>query len=109
MMKIAGRAGVILILMAIISISISVSIVSPAMDERTGNRSNASGELASSLLIPPEKINISDAGSIIIDISPRPAEYIPTGAMIWAKGRCAIISRSSMSWGSPRRRVIAAG
>ncbi|MBK7385992.1 MAG: sulfurtransferase [Methanothrix sp.] len=77
MMKIAGRAGVILILMAIISISISVSIVSPAMDERTGNRSNASGELASSLLIPPEKINISDAGSIIIDISPRPAEYIP--------------------------------
>lgn len=74
-MKMAGRAGVILILMAIISISISV--VSPATAERTGDRSNSSGELASSILMPLEKINISDAGSIIIDISPRPAEYIP--------------------------------
>ena len=46
-MKMAGRAGVILILMAIISISISV--VSPATAERTGDRSNSSGELASSI------------------------------------------------------------
>ncbi|MGB4087358.1 sulfurtransferase [Methanothrix sp.] len=75
MMKMAGRAGVILILMAIISISIFA--VSPATAERTGDRSNSSGELASSILISLEKINISDAGSIIIDISPRPAEYIP--------------------------------
>jgi len=42
------------------------------------NQSNSSRELAfSTILISLEEINIQDSSSIIIDISPRPTEYIP--------------------------------
>lgn len=89
-MRTAVGAGFGLLL--IVFISISISIVSPAMGEWNAweelstssgmnggdNQSKVPRELSfSAILIPPEEINISNGSTIIIDISPRPAEYIP--------------------------------
>lgn len=55
-----------------------ISNATPETGELTfGNQSNARGMVFSTVLIPVEEIDLSDRSNIIIDISPRSAEYIP--------------------------------
>ena len=76
-MRVISTAGCSLLLATLFMVAFISNATPEAGEWSYCNQSNASGPSFSTVLIPVEEIDLSDRSDIIIDISPRSAEYIP--------------------------------
>lgn len=76
-MRVISTAGCSLLLAALFMVAFISNATPEAGEGSYCNQSNARGPGFSTVLIPVEEIDLSDRSNIIIDISPRSAEYIP--------------------------------